>query len=85
MDEEETDSPVTYKSGVWGHFSFYNRDGQLLRCAALKHTGSTTNLSSHLKRRHGVNVTERTPSAPAVSTSGGAAANTIGVFKLKFC
>ena len=27
MDEEEIDSPVTYKSGVCGHF--YKRDGQL--------------------------------------------------------
>ena len=47
---------------------------------SLKCTGSTTNLSSHPKRRHGVNVTERSPSAPVVSTSGGAAANSMLVF-----
>ena len=32
MDEEETDSLVTYKSGVWGHFGFYKRNGQLEKC-----------------------------------------------------
>ena len=51
-----------------------------MRCAVIKHTESTTNLSSHPKRGHGVNVTERSPSAPVVSTSGGAAANTLLVF-----
>ena len=79
-------SPVTYKSGVCGHFGFYKemvslRNAICKMCrAAIKHTGSTTNLSSHLKRRHGVNVTERSPSAPVVSTSGGTAANTMLVF-----
>ena len=46
-------------------------------CGAIKHTGNTTNLSCHLKRRHGVNVIERSPSAPVVRTSGGAAANPV--------
>ena len=83
LDEEEIHLPVTYRSGVWGHFGFTKRDGQLEKTnaickmchAASKHTGSTTNLTSYLKRRHGVNVTERSPSAPVVSTSGDAAAN----------
>ena len=46
----------------------------------IKHSGSTTNLSSHLKRQHGVYVTERSPSAPVVRTIRGAAANTMLVF-----
>ena len=64
MDEEEIDSPVTYKSGVWGHFGFCKRDGLRnaickMSCATTKQTGSATNFSSHPKRQHGVNVTER--------------------------
>lgn len=85
MEEEEIHLPVSYKSGVWQHFGFYKRDGQAEKSnavckmcrAAFKYTGSTTNMSSHLKRRHGVTVIERsqspsTRSTPALATSGDA-------------
>lgn len=57
-------SPANYKSKVWQHYGFYKRNGQLDKTnaickmchAAVKYTGSTTNLITHLKRRHGISV-----------------------------
>lgn len=51
----------TYKSNVWRDFGFFKKDGNLdkslaickICCLAIKYTGSTTNLITHL-RRHSV-------------------------------
>lgn len=79
MEEEEIHLPVSYKSGVWQHFGFYKRDGQAEKSnaickmchAAFKYTGSTTNMSCHLKQRHGVTVIERSQSlsTPALAVA----------------
>lgn len=74
MEENETEiihSVVGFKSAVWKDFGFYKRDGELdkttaickLCHAAIRYTGSTTNLSTHLKRRHNM------PQSPATSAS----------------
>ena len=74
MEENETEiihSVVGFKSAVWKDFGFYKRDGELdkttaiceLCRAAIRYTGSTTNLSTHLKRRHNM------PQSPATSAS----------------
>lgn len=55
-------SPLSFKSKVWQHYGF--KDGRHDRTdaickmcrASVKYAGSTTNLISHLKRRHGVVV-----------------------------
>lgn len=91
MEEEEIRSLVSYKSGVWQHFGVYKCDGQVEKSnaickmchSAFKHTGSTTNMSSHLKRRHGVTVIERsrspsTRSTPALANTSDGATKTPG-------
>ncbi|CAM4722270.1 unnamed protein product [Leuciscus chuanchicus] len=75
-DAEIIYSPLSFKSKVWKHYGFYKKDGRLDKTdaickmcrASVKYTGSTTNLISHLKRRHGV-VVEASASAPAFSVS----------------
>lgn len=67
--------PSNYKSSVWKHFGFYKKAGNLDKThaickicrAAIKYTGSTTNLTTHLKRRHGVSL--ETPAASSSSSS----------------
>lgn len=54
-------APSNLKSKVWKTFGFLKKDGKLdkslaickLCKATIKYTGSTTNLSTHLLRRHG--------------------------------
>uniref|UniRef100_A0A668ALH7 BED-type domain-containing protein n=1 Tax=Myripristis murdjan TaxID=586833 RepID=A0A668ALH7_9TELE len=54
-------APGKQKSRVWSVFGFHKKDGQLdksqaickLCRAALKYTGSTTNLDFHARRKHG--------------------------------
>ncbi|KAK0133979.1 Zinc finger BED domain-containing protein 1 [Merluccius polli] len=63
-EAENIYSPVNYKSKVWQYYGFYKEKGELVKSdaickmcrAAVRYTGSTTNLISHLKRRHGVTV-----------------------------
>ena len=63
-------SPLSFKSKVWQHYGF--KDGRHDRTdaickmcrASVKYAGSTTNLKSHLKRRHGV-VVKASSSVPA--------------------
>ncbi|XP_051964154.1 zinc finger BED domain-containing protein 4-like [Xyrauchen texanus] len=76
-DVEKMYPPLSFKSKVWKHYGFYKKDGRLdktdaickLCRASVKYTGSTTNLISHLKRRHGVVVEEASASAPASPAS----------------
>lgn len=66
VEEKEIHSAPksTYKSNVWQYFGFFKKDGQLdksqaicKRCRApIKYTSSTTNLATHIKRRHGVDT-----------------------------
>lgn len=74
MAETEIHTSVNFKSKLWQHYGFYKRDnGQLdktnaickLCHAAVKYTGSTNNLITHLRRRHGVNIVEAYASASA--------------------
>lgn len=54
--------PSQYKAGVWVHFGFKNKPGSMdldntnaickLCHAAIKYSGNTTNLRTHLVRRH---------------------------------
>ena len=54
-------APASLKSKVWKKFGFYMKNGALDKSiaickvckTALKYTGSTTNLHTHLVRRHG--------------------------------
>lgn len=68
--------PSHFKSSVWKHFGFYKRDGNLDKThaickicrAAIKYTGSTTNLITHLKHQHKVSAAETpSPSESAVA------------------
>ena len=76
MEEEVIHSLVGYKSSVWKHFGFYKRDGEVDQSnaickvcrVAIKYTGSTTNLSAHLKCKHDAMNVSQSPSTPA---SGG--------------
>uniref|UniRef100_A0A8B9HG88 BED-type domain-containing protein n=1 Tax=Astyanax mexicanus TaxID=7994 RepID=A0A8B9HG88_ASTMX len=60
--ENDIHSPVGYKSWVWKYFGFRKKGGQTDKTFAickdckceLRHSGNTTNLSLHLKRRHGI-------------------------------
>ena len=81
MAEEELHVPTNCnKSKVWQHFGFYKKDGQFDKIhvigkiyhAAIKYTGSTANLGSHLKRLHGICVeTSASPSDSAMATVSG--------------
>lgn len=77
-EAENIYSPVNYKSKVWQYYGFYKEKGELVKSdaickmcrAAVRYTGSTTNLISHLKRRHGVTVeaSASNPASPAVES-----------------
>ncbi|XP_029913137.1 zinc finger BED domain-containing protein 1-like [Myripristis murdjan] len=66
-------APAGLKSKVWRKFGFYMKDGLLDKSvaickeckAALKYTGSTTNLNTHLVRRHGETGDEEASTASA--------------------
>ena len=51
--------PANLKSKVWKRFGFYQKEGHLDKCLAIckvcKYSGSTTDLKTHLVRRHGGN------------------------------
>ena len=79
MEENETEiihSVVGFKSTVWKEFGFYKRGGELdkttaicKQCrAAIRYTGSTTNLSTHLKRRHNIAQSPETVASSAAAT-----------------
>lgn len=61
---EEIHSPVGFKSWVWKYFGFRKKDGAVIRDVAvckdkdcqceIKYCGNTSNLSAHLRRRHGM-------------------------------
>lgn len=61
MSDTIYDAPSNLKSKVWKKFGFHMRNGALdkniaickLCKTAVKYTGSTTNLNTHLVRRHG--------------------------------
>ncbi|KAL6491014.1 hypothetical protein MHYP_G00013590 [Metynnis hypsauchen] len=64
-DKEIFNAPKkTHKSNVWQYFGFFKRGGQLdkthaicKQCrGAIKYVSSTTNLATHMKRRHGVDI-----------------------------
>lgn len=74
--EEIFDAPKkTHKSNVWHYFGFFKREGQLdkthvicKQCrVAIKYAGNTTNLATHMKRRHGVDTSAAAPSSPSDS------------------
>lgn len=76
-DEKIYDAPKkTHKSNVWRYFGFFKRDGELdkthvicKQCrVAIKYAGNTTNLATHMKRRHGVDTSAAPPSSPSGST-----------------
>lgn len=68
--------PKQYKSSVWQHFGFFKKGGNLDKTnaickmcrAAIKYTGSTSNLATHLKRRHGLD--DCASPSDSASTSG---------------
>lgn len=71
--EKIFDAPKkTHKSNVWHYFGFFKREGQLdkthvicKQCrVAIKYAGNTTNLATHMKRRHGVDTSAAAPSSP---------------------
>lgn len=76
--EKIFDAPKnTYKSNVWHYFGFFKREGELdkthvicKQCRmAIKYAGNTTNLATHMKRRHGVDTSAAAPpSSPSDST-----------------
>ena len=57
-------APSTLRSKVWKTFGFFKKEGKLDQSetvckicrAAIKYTGSTTNLSTHISRRHASDV-----------------------------
>ena len=63
--EEIFNAPNKYKSSVWKYWGFFKKDGKLVKthvickeCRASKpYNGKTTNLGSHLKRKHGIDTT----------------------------
>lgn len=75
--EKIFDAPKnTYKSNVWHYFGFFKREGELdkthvicKQCrVAIKYAGNTTNLATHMKRRHGVDTSVALHSSPSDST-----------------
>lgn len=75
--EKIFDAPKnTYKSNVWHYFGFFKREGELdkthvicKQCrVAIKYAGNTTNLATHMKRRHGVDTSVALRSSPSDST-----------------
>ncbi len=59
----------THKSNVWRYFGFFKRDGKLdkthaicKQCrAVINYIRSTTNMATHMKRRHGVDTSAAAP------------------------
>lgn len=83
---EIVNAPANLKSKVWKHFGFAKKNGEIDKTSAvcricksaIKYLGNTTNLASHLLRRHG--ITEASASVAAASSanpsaSGNVAAN----------
>lgn len=67
----------TYKSNVWHYFGFFKREGELdkthvicKQCRmAIKYAGNTTNLATHMKRRHGVDTSAAAPPSPPTDST----------------
>ena len=74
----------THKLNMWQSFGVFKRGGQLNKThaicecrAAIKYISSTTNLATHMKRRHGVDATVASPpSSPSATPSGSKAGDT---------
>ena len=56
-------APAKYTSKVWKHFGFSLTDDNKAVCklcfAEVKYSGGTTNLSVHLKRHHGIDMSDK--------------------------
>lgn len=80
-ESETLHTPVGVKSWVWKYFGFRKIDGALVRDVAvckekdcqceIRYCSNTSNLSAHLKRRHGIDVEckARTPASTPAATS----------------
>ncbi len=78
MSDADTiyNAPSSLKSKVWKKFGFYMKNGALDKTVAickqcgtaLKYTGSTTNLNTHLVRRHGKTGDEEASTVSKAST-----------------
>ena len=88
-DEELYVPKACNKSKVWQNFGFAKKDGKLDKThaickicrAAIKYTGSTTNLGTHLKRRHGETSASSSDSSMAtVAASTSTPAQSISTF-----
>lgn len=75
--EKIFDAPKnTHKSTVWHYFGFFKREGKLdkthvicKQCRiAIKYAGNTTNLATHMRRRHGVDPSAAAACSPSGST-----------------
>lgn len=77
--QNQIHSPCNYKSKVWQHYGFYKKDGKLdksnaickLCNAAIKYSGSTTNLITHVKRQHSLTIETDACSVSKVPRPGG--------------
>lgn len=56
-------APSKYTSKVWKYFGFSIKDESKVVCktcsAELKYSGGTTNLNVHLRRHHGIDISEK--------------------------
>ncbi|KAM9751080.1 E3 SUMO-protein ligase ZBED1-like [Menidia menidia] len=80
MEENKTKmiySVTRFRSTVWKDFGFYKRDGELDKTMAIckhcrtevRYTGSTTNMSQHLKRHHSTVQSPETSASSATATT----------------
>ena len=77
-------APANLKSKVWKRFGFYKKEGHLDKSlaickvcrTAIKYSGSTTNLKTHLVRRHGENYVGNEESVDANVSNVTASKNT---------
>lgn len=77
--QSQLHSPAHSKSKVWQHYGFYKKDGKLDKLSAIcklcfapiKYTGSTTNLITHLKWQHSINIESESSSEPSSSRPSG--------------
>jgi hypothetical protein len=70
-------APSTYKSWVWQHFGFRKDDKSVATCKICLQdvnvrTGSTTNLATHLQRRHEIRGSKPSTSESNVTSNSGA-------------
>jgi len=71
------DPPASFRSAVWKYFGFPEADGKVVKsksvckicfASVLYKTGTTSNMNTHLKRKHSIDTVEETKVTKKVDT-----------------